>query len=313
MMEVDQLDGARSIERSRPAQRRVLIAIAIILAVSVAAAWLLWPHRPAADPALAQGDHLESARAAHRVFDRMPTAPVTSTEAVVQALNEAPPIPAQPFTVDPPPTSVEQKLYTRIAEWLQLRHEGDPYAYAEWARSRGCVLTLTLDGAEERFPNLGTEASRAEVYEHHTGEPPSGDLSPMEYFVFSFRTTLALQDDLLRPAAIATGPQAAHVLFKRVPRGLHLVPLERWEGADLWHSGRTAGSALHWAPPVLFDELLERDGEALGALVLSAVKNIHGEWVPTMFTAYWAPTYEDWYFFQVSFSNTRRFHTWFVI
>jgi len=290
-------------------RKRLLVGVLIACAGLMAAGVLLWSNRPSSSEVPAR--ILESARVAHRVFDQMPTAPVTSTEAVVRTLDEAPLIPDQPFAVDPPAPPVRRQLFVRIAEWLRLRHEGDPDAYADWARSRACELTLQREDAE-RFPGLELEA-RQRVYEYHEDAPLPDTMSPIDYFKWSFQTSLAFNDGLLRPAAIAGGQSGARVLFKRVPAGKAVAPLLPDEEADLWNSGWGAGSSLHWAPPILLSELHDRDGEILVAFVQMAILSVEDDWVPTTMLAYWAPTYEDWYFSLVNYSNTEKYNSWYDI
>jgi len=292
-----------------PNRRRLLVAAAIVATVGAVAIALLWANRPSSDDI--PPDVRASAAAAHRYFESLSTVPADSPEAVVATLRKAPSIPGQVFTTE---VSAErkQKLLQRVAEWLRLRHDGDPDAYADWARSRGCHLTLTRDDVEERFFAMSLEQRQA-TYEYFTGEQLAPDMSPLDYFRWSFRTSLSFNDGLLRPAAIADGAQGAVVLFKRPPPGQRLLPLQDWGSDELWSSGWTAGCAVHWAPPVLLDDVRERHGELLGALVGIAVKSVEGDWAPTFITAYWAPSRQDWYFHQVSYSNTRHYNSWYDI
>lgn len=184
-------------------------------------------------------------------------------------------------------------LAAHIAEWLALRAAGDPDAYGDWRRSQGYRL---------RDDDLDNDA-RAGSYEYYTGALPPEGIAPDQLFRVLWENSLSRHLGALRPAHIA----APEMRFARCIEEVIEHDMFPNEPSDLWWSGRSvAPSRRHWLPPITYEQVLERDGEALCAGVYVATRSAKGGWVTYKIYAYYDSAGGQWHIDYVAFSPLNR-------
>ena len=283
--------------------RKPIIAVVVSVAVLVLAGKLYFHHGYPID--LTQED-IQLLVASKSVFDTCPMAPASDTAAVESGLAEAQTIPDQLNTVTPS-DDIRSRLYYTIAKWISFRAAIDPDGFARWMRSRGCTLFQEIETADDALPYDVRAGRRAEFYEFYTGQNIPPDLSAVAYHDLIFAQSLkCLGKEALRPVSVVLGRGLAIVIRRNDSRE-SVLPLKRWDGAELWIGNAAGGGTQLWKPPVSFEELLARDSGALTAVVLLTTRSRHGAYVPLSLTLYYDPPSQEWFFMDVTLSNTEDY------
>ena len=291
--------------KSRSVSLRTLaVSVAVIIAIVFLTVYLLRDRSSNAKWERAERAH---ALAAAKIFDTAPSVSADDVSAIAESIASAPTIPNQlniPHSVRLVEATPAQRtqLGKMIAQWIKLTSDADPDAYAAWMRSRGWSLARDRsDVASIIGPDMKW-SYQSGIYEYFSGSPMPENISAEELFRFMFTHYYDDKRYAIRPVRVATGSSADATLFRIVTSSL--PNLQPWSGNDQWFNNTTVGFAHHWAPPILFSELLNRDGEVLTSKTLIAIANHRGDWIPLAIASFWDPERALWNIYYITYSNT---------
>lgn len=305
------------------------------------AGYLLWTNRPGSDPETRTRADYE--QRAVNFFEQQPEAPIldengrsafeaigvsvsparsdsggeapssedidravarATDEELVVALASAPDLSPPDLRRDAPAavpnvsSEKRRELARLVAEWLTVRATGDPIAYAAWMRSRGRQLRPLEEIESDSNPALKS------AYDWAAEQIPGGNSDRLRLFREIYRLQFERTNGALRPVAIAGGDNGGvemrfgRCATERISHGLI-------SGADTrWLAGTARGGLRHWDPPATYEEVLQRDGEALCAVVFVGMQGATGKWIPLRLYAYFDPEGGGWRIHNVAIGNT---------
>jgi len=191
---------------------------------------------------------------------------------------------AEPVDQGPKLATSEQrrKLADLVARWLTLRAAIATDAYVEWMLGRGCEWRTEY---EEQTPPHA-------AYAHYAGEPPSEEIARREIFRVPFEGGLRDKGGVTRPVELAS----MEMRFGRCAGGsieqclMPDQPGERW-----WVGSYLTGARSHFVPPVTYEQVVARHGEALCAIVYLACRTATDNWSTYRVLCYFDPESEIWH------------------
>jgi len=208
--------------------------------------------------------------------------------AVAAALRDAPDLRKWRGGVEPPnqgpklATSEQRSaLADMVAHWLTFRSAIATDAYIEWMLGRG------YEWRTDDFEDMMVD----QTYRHYTGEDLPPDSSRRDVFETLFEAGLRARAGVTRPAelvsmemrfALCQGEQIEQCAFPDEPG-------YRW-----WISRYSTGARPHFQPPRTYEQVVERDGEALCAVVNLACRTAADAWSTYRVLCYFDPESEVW-------------------
>jgi len=278
-----------------------LMVIAVALGIGVIA---LWMNRPTANQNQRDADAI--IQLLRDDLSSVKSAPIESAseQQLLEFFAQVPsgPPPGLPDQLPPglqlfqPTSEQETALLGLLATWLKLLHEGNGEAYAEWMRSRGYALT------EE--PSL-IERTRKSI-EFFTGSPPPPQEGHGELFVSVFEGALRQASGDIRPNALSMAEYGSRIRFMSIGNVRTLTDAFVFGEADAerWIGYAVAGSFLHWEPPVLMEEIIDRQGHVDAAMVSFAYQSDSGKWRPLNVFLFLDPATDSWHFRTAAIVNS---------
>lgn len=235
----------------------------------------------------------------------MPAVPATNSKAVADSVVAARPVPGQ-LNTTVPDERIRRLLGNTIAAFIRFRAERDPAAYSAWMRERGCVLVL--DAEDSKPPYLLKREDAKCYHDAFSDYPIDPRFTAYEIFEKLFLLELdCMGESLLFPDSVVAGDGIA-VMYRTVDESWSASPasgfiIEPNQELELWQGDSSMSGEPHWRPPIMLEEVFERDGEATLAAVLIATKTDEGRFAPLTVTLFYDPSSELWHIYFINISH----------
>ena len=178
-----------------------------------------------------------------------------------------------------------RQVMALIVDFLRVRSQGDPQAYAQWAQDHGKHLAKSF--ADVQPPGVKYPA----IYAAIKRVPEPKDISPAKLFDAMFKDNSRGNDGALRPVAVISQSPVVEIGFARVHSFQDIVSLTAIDqmrpdslGFDFWVGGVSQFATKLWRHDRTLAQIAQRDRDgALAARVRLAVEGASGLRVPMFF------------------------------
>ena len=286
-----------------PIAPRIIIAVLILIAATVVAAWQLSRNRPSGS--LLTPDGVAQMRDARRTFDRFNPIPVADQAALSDAFVSALIIRDKwlPYTPDPSKSLI---LAETVTEYIRLQSDRNPRGFAEWMLDRGCSYAFEQPNLPSPFDLWSRDRLKQLIRSRSSMKDPDL-LSTDELHDTVFLLELDCPGRASNTPTTIAGGEGIAVMYRRVtPDGLFSDAPFAFEDSpevSLWRGEATLGGVPIWLPPILHDGVLRRDGELIIANVFLASRSTSGPYIPYTMGMYYDPDRDVWHFGWISVSH----------